>query len=110
MAGSGVNLAITKDGGSYNKLQRPQDYLTANTAFPPPKDVSLVDVAGPTINPKRKREQTDGTSKSKRKRQEQETVQTDLCGMRTTLPGLDDEDFASDDSTSNAIAYLRSVR
>ncbi|KAH7078550.1 hypothetical protein FB567DRAFT_572061 [Paraphoma chrysanthemicola] len=110
MAGSGVNLAVTKDGGSYNKLQRPQDYLTASAPVPPLEDALPVETPESTSQFKRKREPTDGSSTSKRKRQVQDTSQLDSCGMRTTLPGLDDEDFASDDSTNDAMAYLRSVR
>ncbi|KAH7079245.1 hypothetical protein BKA63DRAFT_531913 [Paraphoma chrysanthemicola] len=110
MAGPGVNLAVTKDGGSYNKLQRPQDYLTVTAPVPPLEDALPVQTPESTSQFKRKREPTDGGSTSKRKRQEQDTSQTDPCGMRTTLPGLDDEDFASDDSTNDAMAYLRSVR
>jgi hypothetical protein len=110
MAGPGVNLAVTKDGGSYNKLQRPQDYLTVTTPAPPLEDALPVEAPESTSQVKRKREPTDSSFTSKRKRQEQDMSQTDPCGMRTTLPGLDDDDFASDDSTNDAMAYLRSVR
>ncbi|KAF2034423.1 hypothetical protein EK21DRAFT_56417 [Setomelanomma holmii] len=110
MVGPGVNLAITKDGGTYNKLQRPPDYLTARSVPSPPNIVSSADTGNSIPLHKRKRELASTAFKSKRTKRDQDLVQTDACGMRAMLPGLDDEDLSSDDSTGHAIAYLRSVR
>lgn len=136
MTSSGVNLAVTKDGGSYNKLQRPDDFL-ASMSRPTPTE-SLVAATPPAMQGKRKRDEADSTnvpvmnqvSGSKRTRMTKSAAQLNAgrnlvdsndrsrgfgpardCGMRTTLPGLDDEDAQlSDESMSEALAYLRSVR
>lgn len=107
MANPGVNRAITKDGGTYNKLQRPDNYLMPTTSNLP----SLV--AGGTIPPpssKRKRAD-DVVPGVKRARPEggSATGNRDY-GMRAMLPAAEDEEQISDDSTSEALAYLRSVR
>jgi hypothetical protein len=125
MVGPGLNLAITKDGGSYNKLQRPQDYLMPSTHPPPPKATPPINTISPTSASKRKRDQANGTSNNKRTRLEHDDKEvgndrtwtsskdkprgTD-CGMRSLLPGLDDEEHTSDDGASEALAYLRDVR
>ncbi|KAF1913571.1 hypothetical protein BDU57DRAFT_479894 [Ampelomyces quisqualis] len=124
MTGAGVNLATTKDGGSYNKLQRPTDYLMPG-AVPPPKNALSPEAPNPTNPSKRKREQADPASEQKRSRTEQKTPkQHDSrpsatnkeqsrdteSGMRTMLPGLDDHEYSSDDGTSEALTYLRNVR
>jgi hypothetical protein len=125
MAGPGLNLAVTKDGGSYNKLQRPQDYLMPSTHPPPPKAMSPANALSSTSASKRKRDHANGTSKHKRTRLEQdheevgnprtwtsgrEKPRSTDCGMRSLLPGLDDEEHTSDDGVSEALAYLRDVR
>jgi hypothetical protein len=124
MAGSGVNLATTKDGGSYNKLQRPTNYLTSG-AIPPPKNALKPEAQNPTNASKRKREHADTDPKQKRTRTEQnappkpgprpsaannEQSRDTESGMRAMLPGLDDHEYSSDDGTSEALAYLRNVR
>jgi len=116
MATSGVNLAVTKDGETYNKLQRPSDYLASTQSILPP----LATVSSSTVtNSKRKRDQND-ESGNKRLRNDRNTQnckgrlrapQTyQEHGIQTVLPGLDGEEQLSDESTSEALAYLRSVR
>lgn len=123
MAGSGINQAVTKDGDTYNKLQRPKDYLTTSTVPPRPCKGPLSDN---TLAGKRKREQADASSQHKRTRVEQCAGHKELergsdksnkrsrvreGGLVAALPGLDDdEEHVSDDSRDNALAYLRSVR
>lgn len=124
MAGPGINLATTRDGEAYNKLQRPpQDYL-ASTAPPLPPSKPLQVDAYSSLSNKRKRDafltpgqkrsrlaqaKADGTN-SLRRGAGRERVRNADCGMQVTLPGLDDEGLFSDDSTGDAIAYLRTVR
>lgn len=103
MADAGVNLAITRDGGTYNKLQRPDNYLMGATAQLPP----LPALNAPQNSSKRKRDQ-EVAPDIKRARNENKKNEEDL-GMRTMLPSLDDEEH-SDDATNEALAYLRSVR
>ncbi|KAE8831580.1 hypothetical protein HRS9139_05822 [Pyrenophora teres f. teres] len=115
MATSGVNLAVTKDGETYNKLQRPFDYLTSTQSTPPP----LAAVSSSAVtNSKRKRDQND-ESGNKRLRNDRsvqnhkgrprasQTYQEH--GIQTVLPGLDGEEQLSDESTGEALAYLQSV-
>jgi hypothetical protein len=125
MAGPGVNLAITKDGGTYNKLQRPDNYLTSTTPLPPPKKQPLADHIPSTGAIKRKHEHADPASKYKRTRVGQDRSHGDTSdtwaagkerlrgvenGMRTMLPGLDDEQHSVDGDIDEALAYLRDVR
>ncbi|KAF7444753.1 hypothetical protein A1F99_113060 [Pyrenophora tritici-repentis] len=116
MANSGVNLAVTKDGETYNKLQRPSDYLTSTQSTPPP--LGAVSSSAVT-NSKRKRDQND-ESGNKRLRNDG-SVQNykgrsrasqayQEHGIQTVLPGLDGEEQLSDESTGEALAYLQSVR
>ncbi|CAO2657671.1 Nn.00g037970.m01.CDS01 [Neocucurbitaria sp. VM-36] len=113
MASSGFNLAVTKDGGAYNKLQRPDDYLLPTTVshLPP-----LGAVVPPTAySGKRKRGQ-DAAPGSKRARADASFARTIAgatvkeCGMRPMLPGGNEDEQLSDDSTNEALAYLRGVR
>jgi hypothetical protein len=125
MAGSGVNLATTRDGGTYNKLQRPDDYLMSSTTAPPPAKAILTDALSSTYAGKRKRENDDDASSNQRMRlgkdagevgkpryesTSKERSRVTDCGMRTMLPGLDDEGNSSDDGIGEALAYLRDVR
>jgi hypothetical protein len=111
--GPGINLATTKDGGIYNKLQRPEDYLMPATAPPPllpPKNTPLADTA---YTSKRKLEHANLSTTCKRTKvgaASKEQCRDVDCGMKTTLPGLDDERYSSDEGTSEALAYLRDVR
>lgn len=125
MVGPGVNLATTKDGGTYNKLQRPADYLSLQTNALP-KDAPTVDDMLSMSASKRKRENEDTITNQKRSRVDpnradgtrSRTGARDVGksrnvdgGMRALLPGLDDDGFSSDEgSTSEALAYLRNVR
>jgi hypothetical protein len=124
MAGSGVNMATTKDGGSYNKLQRPENYLISSTAPTPPPKALLPEVLASTHTNKRKREDG-GSQRNQRTRLEREPVEMLKsrpgstskersrgleCGMRSILPGLDDEGQSSDEGVREALAYLRNVR
>jgi hypothetical protein len=125
MVGPGLNLAVTKDGGTYNKLQRPQDYLLASTRPPPPKATPPASTLSSTSASKRKPDHADDISKHKRTRLGHGDEKVDNprtwtsskerprgidCGMRSLLPGLDDEEYTSDDGISEALAYLRDVR
>lgn len=108
MATPGMNFAVTKDGGVYNKLQRPDDYLVPTASRLPP-------LAAPPYSGKRKRGGQGDTPK-KCARTDAIFVRTNIgatdkgCGMRTGLPGGSEEEQLSDDSTSEALAYIRSVR
>lgn len=99
MATTQVNLAVTKDGETYNKLSRPDDYLTSTTPLLPP----LSPVTRPAAQAyKRKRGRDDGTNGSKRIR--------DDYDLRAQLPGGDDDASSMGEPTDEALAYLRSVR
>lgn len=116
MATSGLNLAVTKDGQSYNKLQRPADYLTSTQSTPPP----LAAVSSSAVtSAKRKREQNDepGIKRPRNDRNTQNFKERQRApqkhqehGIQTVLPGLDGEEQLSDESTGEALAYLHSVR
>jgi hypothetical protein len=125
MAGSGVNLATTRDGGSYNKLQRPENYLMSSITVPPPAKAQLTDALSSTHASKRKREQDSDISRNQRVRLGKDAAEMEKprpgntnkerqrgtdCGMRTMLPGLDDEGNSSDEGIGEALAYLRDVR
>jgi hypothetical protein len=123
MAGSGVNQAVTKDGGAYNKLQRPQDYLMFTSTPPPRKHTTHVGPPAPPFSSKRKHDKADNSIQHKRAK----LVQTEdgnanarswtankssrrtKFGIQVELPGLD-EDGSSDDGIGEALAYLREVR
>ncbi|EUC41263.1 hypothetical protein COCMIDRAFT_106589 [Bipolaris oryzae ATCC 44560] len=113
MAASGVNLAVTKDGGSYNKLSRPNDYLLSPQ--PPPPSASALATPGS----KRKHEQENASetkraktdrnnSRAKGKSRANEPFREP--GVRSVLPGLEGEEHLTDESIDEAVAYLRSVR
>jgi hypothetical protein len=133
MATPGVNMAITEDGASYNKLKRPDDFMTP-IAMPSKEDVPAlvpVDSAKRTLDEaefndeeahdghdsKRSRVHdtpTNANSSNKlfvaqtraRKRQPL-NMET---GMHSMFPGMLDEGEFSDEDTVEALAYLRSVR
>ena len=115
MSNLGVNLAVTKDGETYNKLQRPDGYLISTQ--PPP--TSPPPASPTTYSGKRKCAQEEvpevkrarierNTAHSKRRPRVLDSYQE--YGTRTVLPGLDGEEQLSDESTSEALAYLHSVR
>ncbi|RYN81553.1 hypothetical protein AA0117_g1884 [Alternaria alternata] len=115
MSNLGVNLAVTKDGETYNKLQRPDGYLISTQ--PPP--TSPPAASPTTYSGKRKCAQEEvpevkrarierNTAHSKRRPRVLDSYQE--YGTRTVLPGLDGEEQLSDESTSEALAYLHSVR
>ncbi|KAH7381668.1 hypothetical protein BKA66DRAFT_570794 [Pyrenochaeta sp. MPI-SDFR-AT-0127] len=112
MATTNLNFAVTKDGETYNKLQRPDDYLTSPTSHPPPR---IATTFLPGHQNKRKRGQNDASG-NKRMKEEHNLSRPNNggpvreCGMRAMLPGVDDDEQHSDNSTNEAIAYLRSVR
>ncbi|KAH8698069.1 hypothetical protein GQ44DRAFT_779267 [Phaeosphaeriaceae sp. PMI808] len=100
MTGRGINLAVTKDGGAYNKLQRPHNYLSSATNPPlAPKNIPRTEA----LPAKRKHEHTAAISIYKRHKLEQEP------GMRPVL-GCDIEGHSSDGSIDEALTYLRDVR
>jgi hypothetical protein len=120
MAASRVNLAVTKDGEAYNKLQRPDDYLIS---VPPDQRPSTTASPSTLHTGKRKCDQNDEPG-SKRARAERNITQklthnkgrsrtqdsASELDARTVLPVLDGEGQLSDDDTNEAQAYLRSVR
>ncbi|KAF2625943.1 hypothetical protein BU25DRAFT_412188 [Macroventuria anomochaeta] len=119
MAGSRANLAVTKDGETYNKLQRPDNFLEKSAVLTQAnerkRERAAVDgpIAGPASGNKRaKTHHTDSTvnilQSSSDKHQHRSAGPVSECGMRMTLPI--DEDQHSDDSLGEALAYLRSVR
>ena len=120
MAGPRTNLAVTKDGGTYNKLQRPDnlfDELTASEANERKRERAAVDapIVVPRLENKRAKTQHSGSisaalSVSNDSPQYRSGAPVGECGMRMTFP-IDEEDLQdSDDSLGEALAYLRSVR
>ncbi|KAL1796961.1 hypothetical protein ACET3X_005501 [Alternaria dauci] len=115
MSALGVNLAVTKDGETYNKLQRPDGYLIS-TQLPPTNPAA----ASPTIHSGKRKCAQEEAPEVKRARIERNTAHSKRrprvldsyqdYGTRTVLPGLDGEEQSSDESTSEALAYLHSVR
>lgn len=122
MAGPRTNLAVTKDGEIYNKLQRPNDFLHQSAASKQANERKRehgdVDtpVAGSSTGSKRAKTQHAGLaskvapSSSDRSGQHRGGGSMAECGMRKTLPIDEEEAQYSDDSLGDALAYLRSVR
>lgn len=112
MSASGVNLAVTKDGGTYNKLSRPDDYLVS-TQPPPPS-------ASAAISGSKRKQEHESASETKRARTDRNTSRSKTRGRtndqfrepgaRSVLPGLEGEEQLTDESIDEAVAYLRSVR
>jgi hypothetical protein len=125
MVAPGINLATTKDGEAYNKLQRPPETYLSSTAPPlPPTRPSPFDTS-PAGLAKRKRDHSNAASGHKRTRLGQDKALTNGSvaapedqdehrsmdyGMRTMLPSFDQDEHSSDESMGEAMAYLRSVR
>lgn len=121
MAGPRANLAVTKDGETYNKLQRPNDFLDQSAASKQAnerkRERGALDtpVAGPLTGNKRAKTQHVGLTvkapqSSDDRHQHRSSGPIAECGMRTTLPIDEEEAQYSDDSLGDALAYLRSVR
>jgi hypothetical protein len=115
MAGPRVNLAVTKDGGSYNKLQRPADYLSPT---PPTKDTSerkrIRDVATGENAAGSKRAKTEHSSRAIAASNGKTRAGGPLgeCGMYSTF-SLDLQDYEEEERTDDmrdALAYLQSVK
>ena len=115
MSSSGINRAVTEDGAKYNKLKRPDDFLSFSSAAPPPDEAIKSDIK--TESTKRSLEEADISDHEvkeeaiKRPRIQRPPINMDT-GMHSMFPGmLDAEAELSDDSTTNeALAYLRGVR
>lgn len=113
---SGVNLAVTKDGGTYNKLSRPDDYLVS-TQHPPPSGST---VPASAISGSKRKHEHESALETKRAKTDRNTSrpktrgrvndQLREPGVRSVLPGLEGEDQLTDESIDEAVAYLRSVR
>lgn len=114
MSTSGVNLAITKDGETYNKLSRPDDYL-ASTQLPPPSGSAV-----PAISGSKRKHEHESASETKRAKTGLNASRSKVRGrandefrepgVRSVLPGLEGEEHLTDESIDEAVAYLRSVR
>ncbi|KAF2648682.1 hypothetical protein K491DRAFT_684501 [Lophiostoma macrostomum CBS 122681] len=134
MSPAGVNMATTQNGDKYNKLKRPDD---APASAPHP--AAIVPAPLPSIQPaKRTFDEagltdtgTDEEPHSKRTRVPNGVSKTASqhtpplfkagatnvwrpfnmqCGMQSMFPGMVDDEYLSDESTNEALAYLRSVR
>jgi hypothetical protein len=120
MSTSGVNLAVTVDGGPYNKLRRPDQLLGPPIASPPSKAPSPTAASAE----KRKREDNEfidsaGNAQAHIKRQRATTGlrKPGRSGNhRTTkdapgrLPVSEDERSSDDECTVQARAFLRGAR
>jgi hypothetical protein len=114
MAGPRANLAVTKDGGSYNKLKRPADLLsTAPPATGAIERERTQDVSPAGRQPGNKRARTNNTSHGSEYKDEDDHTRGNVaeCGMRETLP-LGDEEYDEEElrPDDDALAYLLSVR
>ncbi|KAF3050704.1 hypothetical protein E8E11_002455 [Didymella keratinophila] len=122
MAGPRINLAVTKDGETYNKLQRPNDFLDQSAASKQANERKRehgdldAPVAGSSTGSKRAKTQHTGhASKAVQSSDDKDGQHRGggpiaECGMRTTLPIDEEEAQYSDDSLGDALAYLHSVR
>lgn len=126
MPHTGVNLAVTEDGAAYNKLRRPDDYLESLTAehmpkreLPPAKRkleavaADLHDNAEPSTKRPREESAPRVAANPGRLARDSRRVERPVKenGMQTMFPGLDDDSASdADDTTRDALAYLRSVR
>ena len=122
MAGPRTNLAVTKDGETYNKLQRPNDFLdqaaASKQANERKREYGDLDapVGGTSTGSKRAKTQHTGPASKAAQSTDDSSGQRRSggpiaeCGMRTTLPIDEEEAQYSDDFLGDALAYLRSVR
>jgi hypothetical protein len=129
-----VNATITSHGARYNKLKRPDDFLTATTLanegtesnFTPPTatikrtldDADLSDDEDDVIEELHKRPRLQNFQGNARKqntgngqgRSKGHRPTTGENGMQSMFPGMIDDGNISDESTNEALAYLRGVR
>ncbi len=122
MSGPRANLAVTKDGEAYNKLQRPDNFLqesaSTNTANERKREREAFDrpTAGPTFGNKRAKidhgesATRDLPAPNNGYQMYSSAAPVAECGMRFTLPIDEEEAYNSDESAGEALAYLRSVR
>ncbi|KAF2476309.1 uncharacterized protein BDR25DRAFT_339367 [Lindgomyces ingoldianus] len=116
MSWSGVNMATTQGGEKYNKLARP-DYYVASLSRKRPESETRHEPSDDEPPPKRSRQNNSSRKENDSPRRSPGSVKSSEvhapidadCGMRYGFPGLDESDV-SDDSTNEALAYLRSVR
>ncbi|ORY00459.1 hypothetical protein BCR34DRAFT_112415 [Clohesyomyces aquaticus] len=109
MEKSRVNLAVTQDGTSYNKLKRPDDYV-AGLARKRPEPEANENLSEEEPQPKRAKQ--NGSSKRRAAVVDPKEVRVPVdpeCGMRFGLP-VQDDGYSSDETTNEALAYLRNVR
>jgi hypothetical protein len=130
----GVNTAVTRDGEKYNKLKRPDDFLTAAPiekatvkSDPTPSngackrtldDADITDQDSTEEQAKRPRfiisQDTLGKNGKQNKSQGKgKTIYRATNGessMQSMFPGMIDSGDLSDESTNEALAYLRGVR
>jgi hypothetical protein len=110
----GENLARTEDGGTYNKLQRPDNW-PAEAARSPVIDDGLVDTRDSDREASSSAESLpdeEASRRSKKRKRIYSLQKRNLSAVDGCLP-LDDEDFSElgDDSVSfAAIQYLKGVR
>lgn len=118
-----VNTAVTTNGAKYNKLKRPDDFLEVTASA---NEGAKPDIAH-TIAPKRSLDDADLSDdddfdevEEQNKRPRLQNVREGRKkgfrppvgenGMQSMFPGMIDDGNISDDSTNEALAYLRSVR
>jgi hypothetical protein len=127
---AGVNQAITENGEKYNKLARPDSFLAslavkvstkedASAASPQllgstKRTLDEADIDHETrdetpISKRSRIQNTKRSSSNTKKGSNKHQPVTDDYGMHSMFPGMIDEN-GSDDETSEALAYLRSVR
>ena len=134
MSLSGVNLAVTQNGEQYNRLRRPDDFLSTMPAPSSSQDALRPSLPLPMVA-KRALDTTDTNDENakdarlrKRTRPNEEQAEdgrhsaprpanvnrpfNPIYGMQSMFPGImeDDDNDLSDESTNEALAYLRSVR
>lgn len=123
MLSTSMNRATTENGEPYNKLKRPDDFLTPNASSAHHNGETTTSRS--TEPAKRTREEadiSDGEAEdepNKRPRVQNGPIkfgrksyrpQNTEIGMSSMFPGMLDEGDLSDDATNEALAYLRSVR
>lgn len=123
MAGPRANLAVTKDGETYNKLRRPGNYFDESVYASKTnerkreRERAVTDKAIPESVFGNKRVKTHHAASTANVlpqpgggHQYRSNAPIAECGMRFTLPVDNEEEQYSDDSLGEALAYLRSVR